>query len=112
MLVSPAWRMIYNYLLILLFVISVSAIFASFSVATFVVTLNPGAKRHWRHMTFGVYVVLLSEILAYIFLLCSGATIADMAFAFGPLVVGAGALLCVVAMRKSEIKKIDIEKGS
>ena len=112
MLVSPAWRMIYNYILILLFVVSVSGILASVSVSTFLMVLNPGAKRHWRHMTSRVYLIILFEILAYIFLLCSGVTIAEMAFGFGPLIVGAGALQCVVVMRKSENNKVDAEKGS
>jgi hypothetical protein len=46
--------------------------------------------------------VLLSKFVVYTFLLVFGMTIAELAFAFGPLVVGAVALLCVVFMRKSE----------
>jgi hypothetical protein len=106
-LVSPAWRTIYNYTLILLFALSVSTILASFLVATFIMAMNPSGKRHWRHMTLGVCLVLISEIVAYMLLLLSGVTIADLTFAFGPLVVGAGALLCVVFMKTGERGEVD-----
>jgi len=111
-LLSPAWRTIYNYVLILIFVLSISMILACALVATFIVAMNPGAKRHWRHMTPGVYLVLFSQFLVYTFLLVSGVTMAELAFAFVPVVIGAGALLCVLFMRKSQdgCKVGDIEK--
>src|ERR1700748_2981271 len=112
MLVSPALRIIYNDILILLFALAVFAILTSVSVATFIMALNPRAKRDWRHMTSGVYLVILFEILAYIFLLYSGVTIAELAFDFGPLIFGVGALLCAMAMRTRQHNKADIEKGS
>lgn len=81
--------------------------------SNFIMVMNPGGKRHWRHMTPGVYFVLLSQFVVYTFLLVFGVTIAELAFAFGPLVVGAEALLCVVFMRKSEEggKVGDVEKA-
>jgi hypothetical protein len=53
-------------------------------------------------MTPGVYLVFFSQFVVYTFLLVSGVTIVELAFTFGPVVFGAGALMCVVFMRKSE----------
>jgi hypothetical protein len=112
-LVSPAWRNIYNCLLILLFLLSLSTILASTSVATFLMAMNPRAKRHWKHMTAGVYLVIVSQIMTYNFLLFSGVTIAELAFEFGPVIIGAGALQCVVFMRNVQSSKSgDLEKAS
>ena len=75
--------------------------------------MNPGGTRHWRHVTRGVYFVLLSQFVVYTFLLAPRVIIAELAFAFGPLVVGVGALLCVVFMGKCEKggKVGDVEKA-
>jgi hypothetical protein len=75
--------------------------------------MNPSGKRHWRHMTLGIYLVLIAETVAYILLLCSGVTTADLTLAFGPFIVGAGVLLCVMLMGNGGRGEVDgIEKAA
>ncbi len=113
MLVSPAWKSIYNCLVVLLFLLSISTMIPSVLVATFLMAMNPKSKRHWKHMTIGVYPVIVSQIVAYNILLFSGVTIAELVFTFGPLISGSGALLCAMFMRKSvqSGKAGDVEKA-
>jgi hypothetical protein len=112
-LITPPGKFIYDSIMLLLFCLSAWGILASVSITTFIMAINPIATRHWRHMTPGVYLVLLSQAAAYIFLLSFGVTTADLTFIFGPLLLGAGALLCVMFMKRSEIGKVaDSEKAS
>jgi len=117
-LISPPYRKIYNYLLILLFLLALSAFFAASLVAFFLMAMNPRSERHWRHMTLGVYLVLLSQVLIVVFITVWGSSNEEMAFVIWPLTTGTSCLMYVLCMRKSRegksegmgVDKLDAEE--
>lgn len=101
LLISLPYRRTYNYLLILLFLLALSTFLAGILVASFLFATNPRSKRHWRHMTPGVYLLLISQFLVCGFFIYWGVTVAEYTFVIAPLIGGTGSLICVPLMRKS-----------
>jgi hypothetical protein len=105
-LLAPFLRIIYNSTLLILVFLSLLAVLSSMSVICYMMTMNPWSKRHWRHMTPGVYLMLVVQGVEYWFLLSWGVTrvrVTDILMVVGPINVGWGGLVAVMCMRKSEV---------
>ncbi|KAH8599560.1 hypothetical protein B0O99DRAFT_610854 [Bisporella sp. PMI_857] len=63
----------YNVCLLVMFSIAGFMAFASLATAFFFVLMNPTGKRHWRHMTPGMYAILVGEVVYLVALLSIGA---------------------------------------
>jgi hypothetical protein len=99
-------RAIYNSTLLILIFFSLLALLPTVSVICYMMTMNPWSKRHWRHMTPGVYLMLVMQGLEYWFLLGWGVPRVkpmDILMVIGPINAGLGGLAAVMCMRKSEV---------
>jgi hypothetical protein len=103
----PAFlRTIYNSALLILIFLSLLALLSTVSVICCMMTMNPWSNRHWRHMTPGVYLMLVMQGLEYWFLLGWGVPrvkAMDILMVVGPINAGLGGLVAVICMRKSEV---------
>lgn len=99
-------RTIYNSTLLILIFLSLLAVLSAMSVICYMMTMNPWSKRHWRHMTPGVYLMLVMQGVEYWFLLSRGVTrvrVMDILMVVGPINLGWAGLVAVMCMRKSEV---------
>jgi hypothetical protein len=90
----------------MLIFLSLLAVLSAMLVICYMMTMNPWSKRHWRHMTPGVYLMLVVQGVEYWFLLSWGVTrvrVMDILMVVGPINVGWGGLVAVMCMRKSEV---------
>jgi hypothetical protein len=112
----PPIHALLNYSLIATFLLCATAIVCSTIVGCFVMAMNPGSDRHWRHMTVGVYFVILAQTALYGFALWAGVTGVEIVTTVGPVVLGLGAIGCWACMRgdggeEGGIRCGDEEKG-
>lgn len=107
---DPGLRTLSNYLLVLLTFSSLLVIAVSTLVACFVMAMNPGSERHWRHMTWGVYLVVALQTACYSAALWMGVGPVEVLLVVMPVVMGAGALGCLICMKGEGEGRIRLEE--
>jgi hypothetical protein len=77
-----------TYVFILAFLISMFAVIANLLVSGFVMAMNPTGERHWRHMGWGVYMVIACQVMAYAGAVWSGVGMVELLVVVAPAVLG------------------------
>lgn len=100
-------RALFDYGLVITFVLSFLAVVANTLVAAFVMGMNPRSERHWRDMNAGVYAVLFAQTCMYGVVLYLGVTVSDIVCVVVPFVLGTGALGCAAFVRGQRLEDLE-----
>lgn len=102
--------LLWNVLLVALVALAVLVLTAGFGVVGFLMCVNPGSPRHWRHFT--PRAAALSFLMGgyWLFLAFNGVGPAEFGLVYGPSSFGVICFLLVGCMRETE-RGVELEDG-
>ncbi|KAG4417135.1 hypothetical protein IFR04_009704 [Cadophora malorum] len=99
---------------VILFGLSTLAFLSIMTISGFLLAMNPAGKRHWRHMTPQMYLLLMVFALVEMVVIILRVSVMDLLIIVGPLMMSCMGFMAPLCMRKPverEDRRVELKDG-